>query len=76
MKNEDRIVELLSESLRKQDRHEEILVNQGTLLKKMVEGLDQLNGQFLKMNDHLLTKQDKMEDRLSRLEDHVFGRKP
>lgn len=79
MKNEDKIVELLAETLKKQDRHEEILGIHGKLLEKLVKGQDELvKGQkaliqeFHKMNDHLLSRQDKMEDRISRLEDKVF----
>lgn len=79
MKNEDRIVELLAESLRKQDRHEEILKQlvdgQLALLdshKKLETGQRDLINEFHKMNDHLLTRQEKMEDRISRLEDKVF----
>ena len=65
MKNEDKIVELLSESLMRQDRQEEILNKQTKLLETLVD-------QFHKMNDHLLTRQDKIEDRVARLEDKVF----
>jgi len=55
MKSEDRIVELLAEMLRKQDRHEEIIHGQSTLLKELVSGQQELIRQFHKMNDHLLT---------------------
>ncbi len=79
MKNEDRIAELLAEMLRKQDRHEEVIHSQSeilkshsTFLKELVEGQQELIRQFHRMNDHLLTKQEKMEDRISRLEDKVF----
>ncbi len=65
MKSEDRIVELLAESLRKQDVQEEIL-------NKLVEGQERLIQEFRKTNDHLLTRQEKLEDRIVRLEDKVF----
>ncbi len=38
MKNEDRIVELLAESLRKLDQHSELFVKQSDLLEKLVDG--------------------------------------
>jgi hypothetical protein len=38
MKNEDKIVELLVETLKKQDRHEEILGIHGKLLEQLVKG--------------------------------------
>lgn len=43
MKNEDRIVELLAESLQKQDRQSEILSNQIDLLAKLVESDEKQN---------------------------------
>lgn len=79
MKNEDRIVELLSETVKKQDRQEEILEKHRAILERLAEGqvklIDEVIGlrqEFHKMNDHLLTRQEKMEDRISRLEDRVF----
>lgn len=38
MKNEDKIVELLAESLRKLDQHGELFVKQSDLLEKLVDG--------------------------------------
>ena len=38
MKNEDRIVELPAETLRRHDMQEEILKSHGVLLEKLVEG--------------------------------------
>lgn len=100
MKNEERIIEILAESLRKQDRQEELLTKlveshlkqgetmekhgtliekQGVILEKqsgilgkLLEGQERLTTEFHRMNDHLLTKQDKMEDRIVRLENKVF----
>ena len=79
MKNEDRIVEILAETLIRQDKHEEILKklleSQEKFLQsqdKLVDGQERLILEFHKMNDHLLTKQDKIEDRVIRLEDAVF----
>lgn len=107
MKNEERIIEILAESLRKQDRQEELLTKlveshlkqgetmekhgailerqgaliekQGVILEKqsgilgkLLEGQERLTSEFHRMNDHLLTKQDKMEDRIVRLENKVF----
>ena len=67
-----KIVALLTESLKRQDRHEEILekLAQGQL--KLIDEVTGLRTEFHRMNDHLLTKQEKMEDRISRLEDRVF----
>tara|TARA_R110000868_G_scaffold93516_3_gene258632 strand:- start:487 stop:795 length:309 start_codon:yes stop_codon:yes gene_type:complete len=100
MKNEERIIEILAESLRKQDRQEELLTKlveshlkqgetlekhgtliekQGVILEKqsgilgkLLEGQERLTTEFHRMNDHLLAKQDKMEDRIVRLENKVF----
>jgi len=114
MKNEERIIEILAESLRKQDRQEELLTKlveshlkqgetmekhgtilerQGSLIEKqgvilekqsgilekqsgilgkLLEGQERLTTEFHRMNDHLLTKQEKMEDRIVRLENKVF----
>jgi len=86
MKNEDKIVEILAESLKKQDRQEELLsklvdshselldshAKHGKILEKLVDGQERLIDQFHKMNDHLLMKQEKLEDRVVRLEDKVF----
>ena len=74
MKNEDKIIELLAESLQRQDRHEDILREQQDILKKILGIQEKLADQFHRMNEHLLTKQEKMEDRISRLEDKVFKR--
>ena len=38
MKNEDRIAELLAESLRKLDQHSELFIKQSDLLEKLVDG--------------------------------------
>ncbi len=121
MKNEDKIVELLAETLLKQDRQEALLEKHGALLEKhgaileklvvgqekhgaileklvvgqekhgaileklvvgqekhatlfetMTYELKGLREDFHKMNDHLLIRQEKMEERISRLEDKVF----
>ncbi len=40
MKNEDKIVELLTEVVRKQDQHEEILLKHTELLGKITDRLD------------------------------------
>ena len=42
MKNEDRIVELLAESLKKQDQQNELLSNHSQLLDVLVQGQAQL----------------------------------
>lgn len=63
MKNEAQIVELLAETLKKQDRREallgklvEITSKHSEILTKVVEGQDRLIYEFHKMNDHLLTR--------------------
>ncbi len=72
MKNEDKIVELLAEGLKKQDQHAEILTRLAEGQKTLADGQRELIDQFHKMNDHLLTRQEKIEDRVTRLEDKVF----
>lgn len=59
MKNEDKIVELLAESLKKQDRHEEVLKLRDEGQKELVEGQKELISRFHKINDHLLTRQER-----------------
>ena len=49
-----------------------ILEKQSGILGKLLEGQERLTSEFHRMNDHLLTKQDKMEDRIVRLENKVF----
>ncbi len=72
VKNEDRLIELMAEALKRQDQHADILERHETLLKKLVDGQEKLVYEFHKMNDHLLTRQETMESRISRLEDKVF----
>lgn len=93
MKNENKIIEILAESLRKQDRQEELLTKlveshvshgamiekqsgilekQSGILGKLLEGQERLTTEFHRMNDHLLTKQEEMGNRIMRLEDKVF----
>ena len=114
MKNEDKIVEILTESLKKQDQQSELMGKQNKILSKHSEILDKhseilskhsellgrlvesdekqtlvleqlvirveaLNGKvdgprsdFIKLFDFLQTKQDKLEDRVKRLEDGFF----
>ena len=64
MRNEDRLVDLLAESLKRQNRQTEILGKHSELLRKLVEGHDKLvygfetlTSEFHKMNEHLLKKQ-------------------
>ena len=57
MKSEDKIVEILAESLKKQDQHGKV---------------DGLRSDFIKLFDFLQTKQDKLEDRVKWLEDGFF----
>ena len=59
MKNEDKIVELLSESLKRKDKQEEILKNHGSILERLAKGQEKLISsqeklisEFLKMNDY------------------------
>jgi len=56
MKNEDRIVELLVEMLRKQDRHEEIIHSQSEILKSHSELLKEL----VKGQQELVESQNKL----------------
>lgn len=66
MKKKDRIVELLAESLKRQDRQEDILNGHTKILSELVngqielvKGQRELIDQFHRMNDHLLTRQEK-----------------
>jgi hypothetical protein len=86
MKNEDRVVEILAELLRKQDQHDEKLNRIISIQERQGETLDKhtelftlfiseikgLRSDFNRMTDFLQTKQDKLEDRVKRLEDSVF----
>lgn len=79
MKNEDRIAEILAEALKRLDKHSELFEKQGEILERMLIGQEILTQElvglrqdFHKMNDHLLTRQDNSENRISRLEDKVF----
>jgi len=69
MKNEDKIVELLSEQIKKQDSQEELLAKQEELLKKVVAGLTDLTHvfemKFDQVNNH--------ESRITRLEDRLIA---
>lgn len=82
MKNEDRIVELLAESLRKQDQHSELLTKlvdgQEKLVdvqEKLVDGQLQTNQRLGKLEDkfdrllHFIT--DGLMQRLDSLEDRI-----
>ncbi|MBV6639886.1 MAG: hypothetical protein KI791_04180 [Cyclobacteriaceae bacterium] len=53
-----KIVELLSESLKRQDRQEEILEKQGSILERLADGQEKLISEFHKMNDYFLSRQD------------------
>lgn len=64
MKNEDRIVALLAESLKRQDHHTELLNNQSSMLGRVVAAVDNLaevfNAKFTQVQNH--------ETRITRLE--------
>ncbi len=79
LKKQDRYEEILTRLVdvtgahgKTLDSHSQIFGKQEILLTKIVEGQDRLIYEFHKMNDHLLTRQEKIEDRVSRLEDKVF----
>ena len=84
MKNEDRIVELLAESLRIQDRHSEILTRQGEilirhgeLLEKIIERQDRAEQQQREASERIIASVDALADivkiwmeRTKKLDDH------
>ncbi|MEM0938938.1 MAG: hypothetical protein AAF600_06945 [Bacteroidota bacterium] len=100
MKNEDRIVELLAESLKRLDQQENILNQHAKILNeliqsqkelvqsqkelaqsqkeliggqlKLVQVQEQLIDKFHKMNNYLLTKQEKIKNKIIRLKDENF----
>ncbi|MEM9859664.1 MAG: hypothetical protein AAF843_20090 [Bacteroidota bacterium] len=53
MKNEDEIVGLLVESVRRQDRQEEILEQHTSILTELVKGQKELIYRLHEANDHL-----------------------
>ena len=68
MKNEGRIVELLSESLQKQDRHSELLTllvksdeKQNLILEKVVDSIEGLNKRVDSLNDRVDSLNGKMD---------------
>lgn len=77
MKNEERIVELLAESLRVQDRHSELLVQQGKLLEKVVEHQERAEKQQKEVSERIIASVDALADivkvwmeRTKKLDDH------
>jgi len=83
MKNEDKIVELLSEQIKKQDSQEVLLAKQGELLtmvvekqdlqeellKKVVSGLTDLTNIF----ETKFNQVNNHETRITRLEDRIVS---
>lgn len=79
-------MELLAESLKKQDQHSELLTllvksdeKQNLILERVVSQITTLNGKVDQLNtdlktmfSYLQTKHDKLEDRTKRLEDGFF----
>lgn len=77
MKNENKIVELLTEMVRKQDQHEEILKEHTHLFGEITDRLDQQGdalGRIVHILDGIskrLSEFDNLNERLTRVEQHL-----
>ncbi len=63
MKSEERIIYLLSDMVRKQDRQEQILNQHSELLNRIVNVIDHQNGRLAELTD--------VKERLARVEQHL-----
>ena len=86
MKNEDRIVELLAESLKKQDQHSELFTllvksdeKQNLILEQVVNQIatlngkvEGLNGKVDQLNTDLKTMFSYLQTKHDKLEDHTI----
>lgn len=77
MKNEEKIVELLTEVVRKQDQHEETLLKHTELLGQITERLNtqgEALGQITRILDGVAKKLSDTDDygeRLTKIEQHL-----
>ena len=69
MKNEDRIVELLAESLKIQDRHSELLTHQGEILTRQGEILIR-HGELL---EKIIERQDRAEQQQREASERIIA---
>ena len=77
MKNEEKIIELLTEMVRKQDRHEDTLVKHTELFERITERLDRQGealGRIVHVLDGIskrLSEFDNLNERLTKVEQHL-----
>ena len=62
MKNEDRIVELLAESLKKQDQHSELLKQHSKLLGAMIDRQEQAESQQRASTERIIASVNALAD--------------